>query len=63
MSKKQREPADVRRYRLQQEAKQKKDREDEALFKKLNDRLTELEKEVEEEKRPEEAGKHENQSG
>jgi hypothetical protein len=57
MSRKQREPADVRRYRLQQEAKQKKDREDKALFKKLNDRLTELEKEVGEEKKPEEAGK------
>ena len=47
---KQREPADVRRYRQSQEAKQKKDREDKALFKKLNDRLTELEKEAAEEK-------------
>jgi hypothetical protein len=43
MSKKQREPADVKQHRLQQEAKQKKDREDKALFKKTNDRLTELE--------------------
>ena len=45
------ETADARRYRLAQEARQKRAREDQALFQWLHDELTKLEKAREDEKK------------
>jgi hypothetical protein len=46
-ARKPREPADVRRDRVQREAKQERERVDKKLFKDLNDQLTERENEQE----------------
>ncbi len=48
---KQREPADVRRYREAQEAKKRNRQRDEAALQHVRDALTKAEKEIEEEKR------------
>jgi hypothetical protein len=50
---KQREPADVRRYREAQEAKKRNRERDEAALQQVRDALTKVEKEIEEENRSE----------
>jgi hypothetical protein len=50
---KQREPADVRRYREAQAAKKRNRERDEAALQQVRDALTKVEKEIEEENRRE----------
>ncbi len=50
---KQREPADVRRYRETQEAEKRNRERDETALQHLRDALTKVEKEIEEENRQE----------